>query len=62
VRQLAATFEPPPIEEPEPLIPAIAIPQLETEPLAIRQIAMDVSSGVMPIEIEPLRIEPLQGE
>ena len=62
VRRLAATFEPPPIEELEPLIPAIAIPQLETEPLEIRQIAMDVSSGVMPIEIEPLRIEPLRGE
>lgn len=62
VRRLAATFEPPPIEELEPLIPAITIPQLETEPLEIRQIAVDTSSGVMPIEIEPLRIEPLQGE
>lgn len=56
VRRLAAAFEPP-IEEVEPLIPPITIPPLETE-----LIVVDASSGVMPIEIEPLRIEPLQGE
>ena len=56
VRRLAAAFEPP-VEEVEPLIPPIMIPPLETE-----LIVVDVSSGVMPIEIEPLRIEPLQGE
>lgn len=56
VRRLAAAFEPP-VEEMEPLIPPITIPPLETE-----LIVVDASSGVMPIEIEPLRIEPLQGE
>jgi hypothetical protein len=56
MRRLAAPFEPV-VEELEPLIPPIAIPPLETT-----QIVVDVSSGVMPIEIEPLRIEPLQGE
>jgi len=47
----------PPTEEIESLIPPIAIPALET-----RQIAVATGSGVVPIEIEPLRIEPLQGE
>lgn len=56
VRRLADAFEPPP-EELEPLIPPITIPPLETE-----LIVVDAGSGVMPIEIEPLRIEPLQGE
>ena len=50
------TFEVPQ-DEVESLIPPIAIAPLET-----KQISVDVSSGVMPIEIEPLRIEPLQGE
>ena len=50
-----ATAIPPPVEEESP-IPPIAI-----EPLTTAQIAVDVSSGVMPIEIEPLQIEPLQG-
>ncbi len=54
--RLTATFEPP-AEEPEQLIQPITIPALETQ-----QIAVDTSSGVMPIEIVPLRIEPLQGE
>ena len=53
---LAPTFEPP-FEEPEPLIPPITIEPLETE-----LIAVDASSGVMPIEIEPLQIEPLRGD
>ena len=51
----AATLEPP-FEELEPLIPPITI-----EPLETKLIAVGPSSGVMPIEIEPLRIEPLQG-
>ena len=55
-RRVAATLEPTP-EELEPLIPPITIPLLET-----KQIAVDTSSGVMPIEFMPLRIEPLQGE
>jgi hypothetical protein len=42
------------IEE-EPPIPPIAI-----EPLVTVQIAVE-NSGVMPIEIEPLQIEPLRG-
>jgi hypothetical protein len=32
------------------------------EPLAVPLMAVDTSSGVMPIEVEPLRIEPLQPE
>lgn len=56
MRRLPTPFEPAP-EDLEPLIPPIMIPPLET-----KQIAVDARSGVMPIEIEPLRIEPLQGE
>lgn len=56
MRRLPPTFEPAP-EDLEPLIPPLMIPPLETQ-----QIAVDARSGVMPIEIEPLRIEPLQGE
>ena len=55
MRRLAAPFEPP-VEELESPIPPIAIPPLETT-----QIVVDVSSGVMPIEIEPLQMEPLRG-
>ena len=46
----------PPLEDEEPVIPPIAI-----EPLVPTQIVVDTRSGVMPIEIEPLQIEPLQG-
>lgn len=46
-----------PFEELEPLIPPITI-----EPLETRLIVVDTSSGVMPIEIEPLQIEPLRGD
>ena len=56
-RTVAETFEPPPFEELEPLIPPITI-----EPLETRLIVVDTSSGVMPIEIEPLQIEPLRGD
>ena len=52
-----ATATPPPPEEDESPIPLIAI-----EPLGAVQIAVDVSSGVMPIEIAPLQIEPLLGQ
>jgi hypothetical protein len=52
----AATLELP-FEELEPLIPPITI-----EPLETRLIVVDTSSGVMPIEIEPLQIEPLRGD
>jgi hypothetical protein len=31
-------------------------------PLTTTQIAVDTSSGVTPIEIEPLQIEPLLGQ
>jgi hypothetical protein len=59
-RRLAADVAPPPEEESP--IPPIAIEPLATEPLGAVQIAVDVSSGVMPIEIAPLQIEPLLGQ
>ena len=46
-----------PPEEPAPMIPPITI-----EPLETKLIAVETSSGVMPIEIEPLQIEPLRGD
>ena len=55
-RRLADAIAPPPAEE-ESLIPPLAI-----APLTTTQIAVDMSSGVMPIEIEPLQIEPLLGQ
>ena len=60
LRRLAADVGAPPEEE--SLIPPIAIEPLVTDPLAPVQIVVDQSSGVMPIEIAPLRIEPLQGD
>ena len=62
-----ATAIPLPPEEEESLIPPIAIDPLATVPLRAvsleaMQIAVDQSSGVMPIEIAALRIEPLQGQ
>ena len=53
-------------EEDSP-IPPIAIEPLDTVPLRAMplrevQIAVDESSGVMPIEIAPLQIEPLLGQ
>ena len=53
-RRLAAPVAPPPEEDPP-------IPPINIEPLATAQIAVNVSSGVIPIEIEPLQIEPLRG-
>jgi len=55
-RRLADAITPPPAEE-ESLIPPLAI-----VPLTTTQIAVDTSSGVTPIEIEPLQIEPLLGQ
>jgi hypothetical protein len=50
-------------EDDEPLIPPITIePLTAIEPLTSVQIAVDTSSGVMPIEIAPLQIEPLLSE
>jgi hypothetical protein len=64
-RRLATAI--PPREEEESLIPPIAIEPLVTLPLrAVSleavQIAVDQSSGVMPIVIAPLQIEPLLGQ
>jgi hypothetical protein len=56
-RRLAADVPVPPPAEEESPIPPIAI-----EPLTTAQIAVDVSSGVMPIDIAPLQIEPLLGQ
>ena len=53
-RRAAAVIPPPPDEE--PIVPPIAI-----EPLSTAQI-VDMSSGVMPIDIAPLQIEPLLGQ
>ena len=57
-RRAAATLLP----DEEPLVPQIAIEPLRTPPLSEAQIAADVSSGVMPIDVEPLQIEPLLGQ
>ena len=37
-----------------------AVPPLVIEPISVPLIAVDASSGVMPIEIDPLQIEALQ--
>jgi hypothetical protein len=55
-RSVRLQADPVPQEEESP-IPPIAI-----EPLVTVQIAGDVSSGVMPIDIAPLQIEPLLGQ
>ena len=39
----------------------IAIAPLEPEQIAIGNVIAVESSGVMPIEIEPLQLEPLRG-
>jgi hypothetical protein len=64
-RRLATDVAVPPEEESP--IPPIAIDPLATVPLRAvpleeAQIAVDVSSGVMPIDIAPLQIEPLLGQ
>ena len=60
-RRLAAEVPAPPPEE-ESLIPPITIEPLTTVPLSAVQIAVDERSGPVPIEIEPLQIEPLLGQ
>ena len=47
-------------EEEEPLIPPLAIEPLETDQIAVGNPITVESSGVMPIEIDPLQIEPLR--
>ena len=47
-------------QEEEPLIPPLAIEPLETDQIAVGNPITVESSGVMPIEIDPLQIEPLR--
>src|SRR5687768_15840307 len=47
-------------QEEEPLIPPLAIEPLETDQIAVGKPITVESSGVMPIEIDPLQIEPLR--
>ena len=54
----AATLPP----DEDPIVPPITIDPLRTPPLPEAQIAADVNSGVMPIDVEPLQIEPLLGQ
>lgn len=61
-RRLAADVTVPPPAEEESPIPPIAIEPLSAAPLREVQIAVNESSGVMPIEIAPLQIEPLLGQ
>ena len=51
-----------PLPEEEPLIPPIAVEPLEPVQIAVGSPITVESSGVMPIEIAPLRLEPLSGE
>ena len=55
-RRRAPADKSPPVEEESP------IPPITIAPLTMVQIAVDVSSGVMPIDIAPLQIEPLLGQ
>ena len=48
-------------QEDESLIPPIAIAPLEPEQIAVGSPIAVESSGIMPIEIEPLQLEPLRG-
>jgi hypothetical protein len=48
-------------QEEESLIPPIAIAALEPGQIAVGNPIAVESSGVMPIEIEPLQLEPLRG-
>ena len=59
-RRLADDVAAPPQEE-EPLIPPIAVEPLQPVQIAVGNPIAVESSGVMPIEIEPLQIEPLRG-
>lgn len=59
-RRLADDVAALPPEE-EPAIPPIAIEPLVTIQITVGNLIAVESSGVMPIEIEPLQIEPLRG-
>ena len=59
-RRLADDVAAPPQEE-EPLIPPIAIEPFEPARIAVANPITVESSGVMPIEVAPLQLEPLRG-
>ena len=59
-RRLADDIAAPPQEE-ESLIPPIALEPLEPAQIAVGNPITAGSSGVMPIEVAPLQLEPLRG-
>ena len=59
-RRLADDVAAPPQEE-ESLIPSIAVEPLEPAQIAVGNPITVESSGVMPIEVAPLQLEPLRG-
>ncbi len=59
-RRLADEVAAPPQEE-ESLIPPIAVEPLEPAQIAVGNPITVDSSGVMPIEVAPLQLEPLRG-
>jgi hypothetical protein len=59
-RRLADEVAAPPQEE-ESLIPPIAVEPLEPAQIAVGSPITVESSGVMPIEVAPLQLEPLRG-
>ena len=59
-RRLADEVAAPPQEE-ESLIPLIAVDPLEPVQIAVGNPIAVESSGVMPIEVAPLQLEPLRG-
>lgn len=59
-RRLADEVAAPPQEE-EPLIPLIAVEPVEPVQIAVGNPITVESSGVMPIEVAPLQLEPLRG-
>jgi hypothetical protein len=60
LRRLAEDVAAPPQEE-EPLIPPIAVEPLQPVQIAVGNPITVESSGVMPIEVAPLQLEPLRG-
>ena len=60
LRRLAGDVAAPPQEE-EPLIPPIAVEPLQPVQIAVGNPITVESSGVMPIEVAPLQLEPLRG-
>jgi hypothetical protein len=59
-RRLADDVAAPPQEE-EPPIPPIAVEPLEPVQIAVGNPITVENSGVMPIEVAPLQLEPLRG-